>query len=272
METSPNEMVNEAIERAAIVSPLKISYLRRLLRAKGSKHTPLCLGALQRPFEALLALEHVRPTVAGARQPLGYVRKAEVERMRVRQLLPSQWHGYRGARRPSRRVSHIQRLSPHIHVVVHEDLAGALRHAPFQRDVLRVQAHEMPADALRHLPRRLEVDGAADRQEDVQPGLAGSLDDRLELHAVQQLAQAERHLLALLERHRVELWLVAGLFLARVDVRIDVEHDVVRIVEHRALQRVERRGVVRALASAIRREPGSRMPDVELERPGLREP
>src|SRR5687768_18113596 len=93
METSPNEMVNEAIERAAIVSPLKISDLRHLLRAKGSKHTPLCLGALQRPFEALLALEHVRPTVAGARQPPGYVRKAEVERMRVRQLLPTQQIG-----------------------------------------------------------------------------------------------------------------------------------------------------------------------------------
>src|SRR6266571_1800569 len=89
----------------------------------------------------------------------------------------------------------------------------AVGHAPLHRDVLRVPAYEVPTDELADLAGRVEADRAADRHEDVQPGLARGLDDRLERHALQQLAQPERHFLPLLEGRRVQLGLIAGRFL-----------------------------------------------------------
>ena len=135
-----------------------------------------------------------------------------------------------------------------------------------------MQAHEVPADELRHLPRRIEVDGPPDRQEYMQPGFAGRFHDRLERHAVQQLAQTKGHLLALLERHGVELGLVSRRLLAGIDVRIDVEHHIVRVVQHRLLEGLERARIVRCLGARIGRHFGARVPDVELERARLRKP
>ena len=106
----------------------------------------------------------------------------------------------------------------------------------------------------------------------MQAGLARGLDDRFERHAVQQFAQPERDLLALLERDRVELGFRALRFLARIDVRVEVEQHVVGIVQHRALERFERRRIVGALRHRIRSGFRARVPDVVFERPRLREP
>src|SRR5688572_16118260 len=203
IETSPKDTVNEAIERAAMSPPKKGSDCNtaRFLR----------FGAFQGALQARLRPERVAPAIAGLREALGSVRDAKVERMRLRQLVPSERHRDRGARCAARRIGHIQRLAAHVHVVVHEDLAGALGYAPLHGDVLRMPAHEMPADELRDRARRVEVDGAVDRHEDMQARLPRGLHDRLERHAIQQLAQPERDLLAFFERHRVELGLLARL-------------------------------------------------------------
>ena len=133
-------------------------------------------------------------------------------------------------------------------------------------------AHQVPADQLRHVPRGVEVDRPLDRNEHVQTRLARRLDDGLERHALQQLAQPERHFLAFLERDRVELGLGALRLLAGIDVRIEVEQHVVGVVQHRGLERCERARVVGALRHCVRAGLRARMPDVELERPRLREP
>ena len=106
----------------------------------------------------------------------------------------------------------------------------------------------------------------------MQAGLSRGFHDRLERHAVQQLAQAERHLLALLERDVVELGLVTRRFLTRVDVGVDVEHHVVRVIQHRLLEGLERARIVCRLGARIGRHFGARVPDMELKRARLREP
>ena len=70
------------------------------------------------------------------------------------------------------------------------------------------------------------------------PGLARRLDDRLERHALQKLAQPERDFLALLERDGVELRLGALRLLARIDVRVEVEEHVIGKVEDRGFERL----------------------------------
>jgi hypothetical protein len=72
------------------------------------------------------------------------------------------------------------------------------------------------------------------------PVFARRLDDRLERHALQQLAQPERDLLAFLERDRVELGLRALRLVAGIDVRVEIEQHVIGIVEHRGFERLER--------------------------------
>src|SRR5258708_36941674 len=185
METSPSETVSDAIDRAAI------SYLRRYRRNTGERiviqRNFSGFGTFQGLLEALLAIQSLAPAIARFCQAVRGVSDAEIERMGASKLLPSQRHGHGRAGRPPRRVGDVQRLAANVHVVVHEDLSRPLRHAPFEGDVLRMQAHEVPADEFRHLARRIEADGPSNRQEDMQPGLAGSLHDRLERHAVQQL-------------------------------------------------------------------------------------
>src|SRR3954470_22706556 len=191
METMPKEIVNDAIERAAMIH-LSINDLSKILRAKRSKHTALSLYLPKCLFEALLRLERLAPTVAYLCQPLVHVGEAEVEGVSIRKLIPAQGHGDRRACGAARRVGDVHRLAAHVHVVVHENLAGALRDAPFQRDVLRMQVHQVPANELRDLSCRVEIQRAADRHEDMQTGLARRLHDGLERHAFQKLAQPER--------------------------------------------------------------------------------
>src|SRR5438105_1168085 len=170
----------------------------------------------QRLLEALLARERVFPAVARAREPLDRVGEAEIERVRPRELVPGERHGYRGARLAARRVRDIQRLAAHVHVVVHENLSGALRYLPLERDVLRVLRHEVAADHLGDVACVVEGERAADRHEDVEPRLARGLHHRLERHAREELPQVEGDLLALLEGGGVELGLRARRLLPRI--------------------------------------------------------
>src|SRR5688572_27395113 len=125
METSPNEMVNEAIERAAMLSP-------------------------ERFFEVLLAHQGVAPAIARARQALRRVGDPEIERVRACELFPGQRHRHRRAGCASRRVGNVQRLATDVHIVVHKDFSRSFRHAPFQGDVLWMQAQQVAADRLAH--------------------------------------------------------------------------------------------------------------------------
>ena len=106
----------------------------------------------------------------------------------------------------------------------------------------------------------------------MQAGLSRRLHDRLEPHAVQQLAQPEGDLLAFLECNRVELGLVTRGFLAGINIGIDIEYNPVGIIQHRALERFERAAVVGLLGRGILCDLGARVPDVKFERARLREP
>ena len=68
---------------------------------------------------------------------------------------------------------------------------------------------------------------------------------------VEQLLQPERDRLCLVERGLVELRLRAGGFTSGVDVRIDIENDVVRIVQNRAVQRFGRPLLMQRACSAM---------------------
>ena len=100
-------------------------------------------------------------------------------------------------------------------------------------------AHDVPSDRLADVARLIEGHGTLDRHEHVQARLAGGLHDRLEGHLLQQLTQPERDAPADRETALVELRLRALRLLAGVDVRIDVEHQIVGVVEDRGLQRSE---------------------------------
>src|SRR5688572_12964044 len=67
MDTSPNEMVNEAIDRAAMLPPEGL-------------------------FQALLTGQGVAPAIARLRQALRRVGQPEIQRMRARELFPGQRH------------------------------------------------------------------------------------------------------------------------------------------------------------------------------------
>src|SRR5262245_7385590 len=134
IETSPKETVSDAIARGAM----------RSLRFPSGR-------AVEQTLEALLAPQGVAPSISGSRQALGGVGDPEVERVRARELLPRQRHRHRRAGGAARRIRHVQRLAAGAHTVIQEDLACALRHAPFHRDVLRVIAHEVPPDQLADL-------------------------------------------------------------------------------------------------------------------------
>src|SRR2546428_13945676 len=124
MDTSPNDTVNEAIDRAAIF------FLRRCGKNVGERiviqRDFSSFGALQRLFQALFATQSIAPTVAGLGQALGGVGDAKVERMRAGKFFPRQRHRHRRPGRASGRVGDVQRLAAAVHVVVHENLSRAL--------------------------------------------------------------------------------------------------------------------------------------------------
>src|SRR5438552_677251 len=107
MDTSPNDTVNEAIDRAAIV------FLRRC--GKNVRERIVIqrdfsgFGALQRLFQALLAAQSIAPVIACLGQALGGVGDAKVEWMGAGKLLPRQRHRHRRSGRASGRVGDVQR-------------------------------------------------------------------------------------------------------------------------------------------------------------------
>src|SRR5262249_51475990 len=94
IDTRPKETVKDAIERAAMLSSVPLSYVH-----------PSRRRALERLMQALLGFERVAPHVARTLQAAHDVVHAEIHRMRLFQLLPSKGHGYRGPRHPSGRIS-----------------------------------------------------------------------------------------------------------------------------------------------------------------------
>src|SRR5437870_853218 len=169
IETIPNETVSVAIDRAAIPASQPVSPLQ------GVRAAILRLRALERTFQALLLGDGLAPAVARLSQALGGVGDPEVERVRLGKLLPSERHRHRRTGCAPGRIGDVQRLAAHVHVVVHEDLAGALGDAPLHRDVLGAQADEVASDHLAHFSRRVEIERALDRHENMEPGLARGL-------------------------------------------------------------------------------------------------
>src|SRR5687767_13351277 len=88
METMPNEMVMEAIDRAAML---------HLMKSITCKDTLFCFRAFKGLLEALLAGECVSPAVPGAAKEVGRVGQPEIKRMRLGELVPGERHGDRRA-------------------------------------------------------------------------------------------------------------------------------------------------------------------------------
>src|SRR5258708_29016556 len=127
MDTSPNDTVNVAIDRAAI------AFLRRCSKNAGERiviqRDFSGFNALQRLFQALLPGQSIAPAIARLGQVLGGVGDAEVERMRAGEVFPCEGDRHWRARRAPRRVGDVQRLAAHVHVVVHANLSCSLAHA-----------------------------------------------------------------------------------------------------------------------------------------------
>src|SRR5207248_8647318 len=90
METSPNETVNDAIERAAI------SYLRRYGKNAGERiviqRDFSGFGSFQGLLQALLSGQGLVPAITRFGEALGDVGDTEIEGMRVGQFLPRERH------------------------------------------------------------------------------------------------------------------------------------------------------------------------------------
>src|SRR6266478_9720403 len=156
IETIPNETVSVAIDRAAMPASEVVPPFQ------GVRAAILRLRALERTLQALLAGQGLAPAVPGLGETLGGVGDPEVERVLAVELFPGERHRHRRAGRTPRRVGDVQRLAAHVHVVIHEDLAGPLGDAPLDRDVLRMEAHQVASDHLAHLARGIEVERALD--------------------------------------------------------------------------------------------------------------
>src|SRR5882672_6384746 len=117
MDTSPNDTVNDAIDRAAM------AFLRRCGKNVGERiviqQDFSGFRALQGGFQALLPDQGLAPAVARLRQALGGVGDAEVEGMRAGELVPGERHRHWRAGCATGRVGDVQRLAAHVHVVVH---------------------------------------------------------------------------------------------------------------------------------------------------------
>src|SRR5207237_373904 len=93
METSPNDTVNDASDRAAILTPCCRFAGERIVIQRD--FSSFC--ALQSLLQALLAANRVLPAVAGLRKARGRIGDAEVERMGAREFFPREWHRDRSA-------------------------------------------------------------------------------------------------------------------------------------------------------------------------------
>src|SRR5688572_15359424 len=221
MATSPNEIVRLPIERGAAIL---LSFFCSV---------PFSPDTCESLRKALFPLKDIMPAVAGSVQAVRPVHNREVPRLGCLQLLPGQGHGDWRAGHPPWRKRDVERLASDVHVVVDKDLAGALYRGPFHRDLFGMGLQQMPTHHLTDGPRLVERYRPFYGDIDVQAGLARSFHNRLERHLAQEVAQPESDSPAGCETLLVELGLGALRFLARIDVGVDVEHEIVGIVEHR---------------------------------------
>src|SRR5579862_25245 len=161
--TNPKDTVNEPMERAA---------MRHTPKPPDTGLTLMIDTNAKSLRKALFSLKDIMPSVAVLCHPGRHIVDCEVRRLRRLELLPRERHRDRRAGYPAWRIRDIQRLAPHVHVVVDEDLAGSLLDRPVHGDVFRVCAHQMASHGLADVTRFIESNRALDRHEDVQSGLA----------------------------------------------------------------------------------------------------
>src|SRR5262249_33744185 len=126
MDTMPNEIVADAMERAMLVLCFS---LERVLAEDA--------------VEVLLEPDDLAPHVALTLETLEHVPHPEVHRMCFCQLIPRERHRYRCSRQCARRVRRVQGFAADIHVAVDEDLPGALRDIPLHGNHIRMLLHHI---------------------------------------------------------------------------------------------------------------------------------
>src|SRR5690349_2755303 len=111
MDTIPNEIVSDAIDRAAMACLLPPN---RNLEPGGRDSNPkrfsLFYLRFEALFETLFQLDDVRPAIARLAQALEHVSEPEIERVRLFQLLPGERHRHRRAGKAARRIGGVQGL------------------------------------------------------------------------------------------------------------------------------------------------------------------
>src|SRR5882762_3932595 len=150
-ETRPKVTVREAIERAAMVNSLS-TLGPHVPGFEGAEHLP---RKVEDPGQVVPCCEDPLPRVAIMAQAFDHCRQPKMTGFGRRQLVPGQGRRHPGARYAARRIRSIQGAAAAVHVVVEEDLAGALLDRPIHRDLLRVLAHQMLADQLADVARLL---------------------------------------------------------------------------------------------------------------------
>src|SRR5919197_3084427 len=95
IDTSPKDTVKDAIDRAATRTSLPSREGERIVIQENFSG----FGALERRFEAALPGERVAPAIARLLESLGDIRQPEVERMRLCEFVPCEWHRHRRTRR-----------------------------------------------------------------------------------------------------------------------------------------------------------------------------
>ena len=123
-----------------------------------------------------------------------------------------------------------QGFAPYVLIVVEKDPPRPFFHRPVQRYLGGVFLKQEFTDCLRGGMGTVKVQLAQDRYENVEPGLAGRLDISWKRQVIEGLLQIEDDLAGLLEGGPVQLRLIARFLFAGVDVRVDIEDDVVRVV------------------------------------------
>ena len=182
------------------------------------------------------SFEDVRPEVAQRLQPFRRRQDREVRRIDVPQLVPAQRHRDRRPRARTRRVDRSQRLPPGVLVVVEEDLPRPLLNRPLHRYVPWMRAHQELPDRLRRRPDRCVVETAAgSARRCAAPSCPSSSRTRT--------ATASPGAPSATAPRRTSSRTPSGsapapspcLLLPGVDVRVEVEHDEVRVVQQRPL-------------------------------------
>ncbi len=112
---------------------------------------------------------------------------------RIVELFPRDGSGDRRVDRRSYRVRTGQRLVDHVLRVVDPDLAGAALHLPDLGDLVRHQLRNHVRQLGDEATAFLQGVAPLDRDIDVQPGLAGGFEHRLELEMIERGFEHSRH-------------------------------------------------------------------------------